>query len=1083
MPRDLRDVRRDDDAHWKWLLFIEGEPRAYTDDANAAITGSGVGSWIYTSELGAGSREVPGSREVVAGLIVPATLSFALDLKTGLLQPEPVSFQIVDLDENLATLFASEGKESVRLDQRIAPGVTDLAASVNTPGGGTTNPRGRYIGIERIGPDGERRFFPAIPYDLVGFDHPVHAGAQPPDGLPPVLISDDPIEFAGRMVTLYRIYKDPDSPVDDATSYYTWDEAHSAGDLAWWGYMRDAGYVGGNRTWSIDCHGPDASMRRQLGTRCPTIRTRIGADLELADDESYVAIAFNAQGVAGASVLEFYDSSVFDHQLSGAALVSRAALAAQLDTWISDAVDGSDVNVSLAGGPFDTAIDSSGNTYPDAGITSEGRVWVRRNEGLHDDLTYCRMALAMHERAWRKLGFEPETQNRNTTQFDDVTHCRFLWLTAGEEFTQIGGGTGVNVPGDGYIVGIFTTIAAGYPPEDVNAYDNDGGPRYWFPYHTSEVFVLDHTGGQVVRLVDEEVASMYLEGQLTAGVSQYAEIDGVQTEHARWMLIEGDVVEVRSAMTQGEADSPEVELTDKVKLAQVGLFSWREGPTYGSVSDGGSLSPALFAERYLDPRGFGLNFKQRNRDWSGKTVGAGEIELSPLHAYHYFVDNAPFEQAVTLVAQILLSTGACAGWDAPLDDGGSITAGPNTHSGAPLFAGDYELADLGLAIPYQLVASPAEMREAFDTLPGGADGDLCRLRIANIGPFSALDLLESITRPRSLCWSLAGKRIGVFRLGPVSPEDVDVTITENDLYGVSGDPTSVIPTQLLRATGQIDGVNLTYRLDPSKGKASEKFPLRALDSGASRRTGELVEDVTDHGLVPDWYPDGDKQQLTGVEDWRPQFRQLWQRDVPEFFARRHFSTTLVVSRPKGQDIMPGASVSVTNPWLVNPAGGYGVINATGRVVRATHDTHTGACTTEAIVFAVAGPYHYSPLLRVRRIAGSTIEWYPDHLGHGDAAAPDGVGFVEPEWVTAISAAAVTLYERQGENLVEIGVDVVASIDFATRTMTTGGSITGSRRDRDRFIIIAVDQDPDAWPVTALAEHANDAETVGTPHIG
>jgi hypothetical protein len=1079
--RALSSVRLDEDARFKYVLFIEGLTRAYTNDASAALTGSGIGSWIYTSELAAGDREIPGTREVVSGLIVPDTLAFAIDLRTGMQVPEPTTFQILDDDEQLATLFASEGKESERLCERIPPGVDDLGSSVATPDGGTTDPRDRYIGIERIGPDGERRMWPAIPFDLVGFDHPVHAGAEPPEGLPPVLISDEPIEFAGRMVTLYRIYRDPDAPTDDAGAYYRWDEAHAAGDLVWWGIMRDSGYVGGNRIWSIDCHGPDAMQRRQLGTRCPTIRTRIGADLELDDDESYVAIAFNSQGVAGPSVLEFYDSSIFDHQLSGAALVDRASLAAQLNTWIEDALSGSDTNVSMSGGPFDTWLDAAGNANPDAGITSEGRIFIRReDQGLNDDLTYGRMALAVHSRAWRKLGFEPETQHRDGVIFNDLTHCHFRRLVAGEEFTAIGAGTGVNVPGDGYIVGIFTTIAPGYPPEDIEAYDNDGGPRYWWPFHTSEVFVLDHRGGQVVRLVDEEVTSLYLEGQLTAGVSQFAEIDGSPTTRARWFVLEGEVVEV-----DDDPSTEAVELTDKKPLAQLVLASWVEGPQYGTVSDGGSLAPALFVERWLDPRGVGLNYKQRRRDWSGKTVGAGEIELSPLHTYHYFIDNAPFEQAVTLVAQILLSTGACEGYDAELDNGGAIAPGPNTHSGAPLFAGDYELADLGLGIPYQLVASPAEMREAFETLPGGANGDLCRLRLAYVGPFAALDVLESITRPRSLCWSLHGKRFGVFRLGPVSPEDADVTITESDLWGTPGDPTSTIPTQQLRATGQVDGVNLAYRHDPAQGKTAELLTLRALDPGASRRTGELVEDVKDHGLAPDWYPDGDKQLLTGVDDWRPLLRQLWQRDVPEFFARRHFATSMTLQRMKGQDVMPGTSVSITNRWLVNPAGGYGVTGATGRVVRAEHNTHTGACKIEAIVFAVAGPYHYAPMLRVRRIAGTTVEWYPDHFGHGDDEVLDGTGLIEPEWSTTGGAARVTLFERQGEELVEITSAEVSSIDLAARTLVISGSLAGSLRDRDRFIVLspAPDQDGDSWTLPIYGQQANEAETQGTPYIG
>lgn len=1083
MPRALSSVRLDQDATCKYVVFIEGLSRGYTDDSEGAITGSGVGSWVYTSELNAGSREVAGSREIVTGLILPSAVTFGLDMRTGMLQPEPLTIQILDNEAgDLADLFATEGKVTETLAERIAPGVADLGASVATPGAGTTNPRGRYVGIERIGPAGERRFFPALPYDLVGYDHPVHAGAEPPDGLPPVLISDDPVEFAGRMVTLYRIYKNPDAQSDGATAYYRWDEAHTAGDLVWFGIMRDSGRVSGNRVWSIDCHGPDALMRRTLGARNPVVRTRAGADLTLAADESYVAIGFASRGVAGPSVETYYDASIFDHQIT--ATSSRAALATEINGWIESVIDGTDTNVAFAGGDFDTWLDAMGNANPDAGITNEGRVFVRReDQGVHDDATYGVLCLVMHSRAWRKLGFEPETQHRDGVTFDDATHASFRRLIAGEQLTY-GQGTGVVVPGDGYIRGIFTTITAGYTPEDIEAYPNGGAPRYWLPYHTSEVFVLDHRGGQVLRLLDEDVGSMYLEGQLTAGWSQFAEINATPTERARWFLLEGEVVEIDDDPT-----TDEVEVSDATKLAQVCLASWVEGPQYGTVSDGGDVSPALYVERYLDPRGFGLNHAQRQRDWSGKTTGEGEIEVSPLNAYHYLIDNAPFEQAATLLAQILLSTGACAGYDAAIDDGGSITAGPNTHTAAPAFAGDYELADLGLGIPHQIVAHPNTFRDACDTLPGGVNGDMCRLRLAYKGPFAAASTLEAITRPRQLCWSLAGKQIGVFRIGPVSPEDVDIAIDEDDLYGTPGDPASTIPGQDLRATGQVDGVKLSYRWDPGEDSTAETWSLRALDPGASRRTGELIEEVEDHGLCPPWYREGDQQQLTGVSDWRPLFRQLWQRDVPTFYARRHFAARLRLSRPKGQDAMPGSAVMVTNPWLVNPAGGYGVTAAAGRILRATHDLHTGACEIEAIVFAVPGPLHYAPQVLVSGVTGNVVSYYEDHLDHGGDAV-DGTGFAEPDWASYGGTGQATVYQRTGDTWAAIVTRGVSSVDTAARTITLDGAVTGYLRDHDHYVVLSAYsvQSAGSYPRELYGTAADDDETIdgtipASEHIG
>lgn len=1080
--RALSSVRLDLHAQCKYVLFIEGLPRAYTDDSSGALTGSGSGAWIYRSEQNAGSREDPGSREVVGGLIVPQSIAFGLDIRTGMIQPESISFRVKDGDGSMADLFATEGKQSEQITERIAPGTTNLGVSVSTVGGGTTNPRGRHIGIERIGPAGERRFFPALPFDLVGLDHPVHAGAEPPLGLAPIVVSDEPIEFAGRMATLYRIYRDPTVRTETQDAYFRWDEAEAAGDRVWWGILRDSGTVEGSRIWSLACHGPDALMRRQLGTRNTVRRTRVQADLTLADEESYVAIGFSGAAVALDKYTE-HDASIYDHQIT--AVESRSALAAELNGWIEDALDGSDVNLLGADGSFDTWVDSTGNCNPDAGIDATGRIFIRRADGLDDEMAYGIMHLIMHERAWRKLGFEPAMQAQAFPELQtDVTKVDFRPVSAGD---VIGFGlldTLTPCPGDGYWYAKVTTIAPGGFPGDVTTLANNGGPRYWWPIHTSEVFVLDHRGGQVIRLPDEETTSLYLEGQLTAGVSQFAEIATTQTEHARYFALEGEIVVV-----EDDPATEAIEVSKPIKLAQVALCSWVEGTHYGTTTDGGAIKPALYLERFMDPRGFGLNYKRRNRDWSGKVSGKGEIRLSPLNCYHYFIDDSPFELAVPLLCQILLSTGACAGYDAPLDDGGGISAGPNTHVGAPLFAGDYELADLGLGIPYQLVQHPDDMTAAFDTVPGGASGDYCRLRLAYVGPFAALNTIEAITRPRQMCMGLAGKVHGVFRIGPVSMDDVDATIGETDLFGDPKDPTTTIPAQTLRATGQVDGVEHRYRWDPVEGKTAETISAQALDAGAARRTGELIERVVDHGLCPPWYGIDDQVALTGVADWQLLFRQLWQHDVPTFFARRHFATTLTVSRPKGQDLMPGSAVAVTNPWLVNPAGGYGVTNATGRVLRATHDTRTGACSAEVIVFAQPGQYHYAPILRIVGVTGSVADFAEDHLGHGGDAL-DGTGFAPPSWVTGGGTMQATLLQRQGGTWVAIDTLGVLSVNLAAQTVTFDGAPVGYLRDRDHLLVVAdyAQQTANSWPREVFGTLADDDHTIDgtTPaprHVG
>ena len=1066
MPRALSSVRLDEDATCKYVLFIEGLPIARTSDTTGALWGSGLDSWIYLSEVAIGGREISGTRSVLPGLIVPESVSFEIDIKTGALQPAGATFQILDTDGTLADLFATEEQTAYVLDQRVAPGTANLGASVNIVGGLTTNPRGQWIGIEKIGPAGERRQWPALPFDLVGLDHPVHAGADPPNGLPPVTVSPSPIEFAGRMVTLYRIYKDPELPLEEGASYYTWDEAHAAGDLVWWGLMRDAGRVSGSRVWSIDCHGPDAMTRKTLGTRNTVTKTRIAAALTLDATESSVAIEFRCRGVAGASVETYFNSSIFDHAITA---TDRAGLATEINGWIESALTGASFNVAGSGGDFETWLDAEGVANPDAGVTIDGKFFVRReSKDLNDDLTYGVMWITMHSRAWRVLGFEPETQHRDGPTFPGTTDVAFSRLTTGADYL------GEAVPGSGYWRATFTTIERGYAHEDIDAYDNDGAPREWWPYHTSEVFVLDQHGRQALRLLDEEPTSLYLEGQLTAGFSQFSEINATQTDRARWVMMSGDRVTV-----EDDAETADkVEVSDAIKVKQIACVSWVQGSAYGTVSEGVGFEPLLYVEHYLDPRGFGIDNEELRADWSGKTSGKGAITLTPLNAYHYFLDDS-YEHAPTLLAQIMLSTGASVGYNGTAtDDGGSVTAGPNTHTSAPAFAGDYELADLGLAIPYQIVQHPDDMRVVFDTLPGGGFGDLCRLRLAYAGPFKADDVIDSIMRPRLLCWSLAGKQFGIFRMGPVSPEDADISITESDLHGVVGDPASVIPVQSLRATGQLDGIALSYRWDPSANKTAIAVDLPALDAGANRRTGELVEKITDHGLCPtEWFDDS--EWVTGVTDWRPLMRQLWQHEAATFLAKRHYSVTLNLSRPKGQDAMPGSAIALTNQWLVSPTGTYGVTAATGRIISATHMLREGRTEIRAIVFATPTVRHYAPFVRVRRWAAQSVEYYPDTLGHGVAAYLDGIGFGQPTWSTGTGDFQASLVERIGDTWTVVDGDTVASVDTATRTITLDNGFSLKLRDRDYYLMLS-DQTAQAgaWPATVYGPMADDDLTIG-----
>jgi hypothetical protein len=1063
MPRSVADVRLDEGAACRYWLVVEGETDSYTDDESGGLLGSGLGTWVGLSETAVGSgggNEVLGTRRVRGGLIVPDEITFAIEPKSGTLQPAPVTFELLDVDDTLSYLFASEGKPYDQLAEHVAPGTSALGTSLSTYGGGTTNPRGRYIGAERIGPSGQRRFCPALPFTLIGPDHPVATH------LPPVLVSDDPLEFAGRMVTLYRIYKlRPELPDSDPTAWATWDEAHAAGDLVWWGVLRDAGNVSASDRWSLDCHGPEALTRRTLGTRSSSRWMKITADLALTDDERFVSIGFMSQSFGGNQF--HYQGSSFSHQLT--ASDGRAEMCADIDQWIEDAMDGTSVNTYAAEDLFEDWEDTTPTSFdPDAGVDSEGRFFVRRNAFLiNATLQFGILCVAMHERAWLKLGWEPWRQH-SSGPWEDLIKAQFKELEAGVYNFELD----AVVPTSGYWLAKFNTIYPGATIWEYDYYTNAGGePRYWHPMHTSGVFVLDQHGGQVIRLLGQDSESVYVEGQLTAGIdSESHEIDGSPVELGCWCALRGERIKVTD-----DPETEEIELSEKQQVHLVAFVEWIQGARYGSVSEGSGIVPAMYISRYERPRTFGWNNIHIQEPWAGKTSGKGEIEICPLRTYHYERDSKPFELSFVVWLQVMLSTGGAPGWSAPLDEGATFTNGDNQPVTAFTFV-DAELADMGLGIPHQLVQSPEDVFAAFNDLPGGAAGPLNRVRHAYIGPYQAQDVLSSLMRPRRLCWSLHGKRLGVFKLGAVSPEDADITITEDDLHGAKEDPGSTRPIQSMRVTGQLDRIDLAYRFDPEAGKTVLEAQYPALDAQARARTGELVERVVDHGLCPTPWFGETQEDLTGVADWSEPFRELWAREGAEFFAKRHYYLEMSLSCPLGQDAMPGSSVCITNRWPVNPQGGRGITNATGRIIRATHKLREHCTRIGCIVFAGGPVVHYAPALLLAEVDGTTVRWY-DYTGVDD----DGRGLVEPEWSTTGGELQVDLFQRDGNTWSLVFSAGVVSADLSTRTAVLDAAPGAAiLRDKDTWMVPRshANQNADEWPRAQYGVQTDTDQTIG-----
>jgi hypothetical protein len=322
------------------------------------------------------------------------------------------------------------------------------------------------------------------------------------------------------MVTLYRIYKiRPDLDDSIPSAWALWPDSHAAGDLAWCGVLRDAGNVGGNGIWSIDCHGMDAMVRRTLGTRNSPGWMKFTAEPGVRDEQKFFAIGFQSRASAAATnpgLDTFYNALVFPPAapLTG---TTRDEIAAELDQHIENVMDGTTTNVAFPGGDFDTWADGT-LIGQDAGVSNQGVFFVKRLAATNDEMEWGGMYVCMHEEYWLALGFEPWRQDVNSNIFTDATHVDFHKLESGEMLTFHSWITGEAVPDEGYWVARFTTVRAGTMHNNLtpDGYDNDGSPREWYPMHPSGVFRINRSGGQVLRLVDMDGESLRLEGQPTA---------------------------------------------------------------------------------------------------------------------------------------------------------------------------------------------------------------------------------------------------------------------------------------------------------------------------------------------------------------------------------------------------------------------------------------------------------------------------------------------------------------------------------------------------------------------------------------
>lgn len=1072
MPKTVAQLRSEEHADCAYALFIEGLPYVWvtphsTNGTSESLLGSGISSWIGIFE-NAVAHETVGQRQVLRGLVVPDGLKRGqLNRKTGLFESTGATFELIDHDGILGDLFANEGKTEYELGQRLPP---DQDAAPNpllvfSVAGGTVgpaasiDPAGYNVGIERIGPARERRYFMPLPVEGIGLHHQVNGTAQDETvGPAPIPVTSSPTVFAGRMVCLYRLYRDT-TLADSAAGWPRWDLQYEAGGPEWMGVLRDQGEYLGDGTWRLDCWGPESLLRRQLGTIDGAGWMPVASvDVALSDEQRGIAIGFAIDPVGGGAPL-VYPSRAF-----GTVTLSATGAAQdffdEVQTAIYELADGTapgDFSSGISDAFLDHDLTGTGVT-PQNGIIVQHDAWTIRRPlssatpGF-EGRTF--MMVCLHEIVWRLLGFEPQTQSTPDPDPSEPWQLHGNDKEAGQSFWLTDSSIGIFSPGGGVTPGPgYWTLTFDTRGEKGN--DNDGDPRVFEPIHTlGESSIFSAAGDQDFTI---SASFPYVEGDPTVDRDSY--------DRARFWLFRGKRTKVAGTqLYDAEGNVLESETEDE---AQVAIVQWDEGSGYGSVAEPAGV-PALHIKRWIGPRRFGIDRPRFQGEWNSEAGGEFTIECKPLQSLAYYEDpGAPdIERASGVLLALLYSTGGATPWT-----GGAFVAGLNDGTW------DRLPSELGLGVPATLINDDIS---AFEDVPGGLNGGFNSVRYAYAESFSSWDVIADIIQPRALALSLEGGRFGVVRLALPDPADAAITLTENDAYGSTDDPRDVTPVQQLRATGAIDETVLDVRHDPSAGAVLEQVSFRARDNGARHRRGDLVQTLPCHGLlathffpaqvVPAWYEDA---------------RQLWQVDQPTFLAKRHFLVRDKISCIQGQDLWPGTRIRYTNRKVISPTGADGVINALGLVLSSSLSPDEHAYDVEILIFAdqFAGQIRlFSPIAKIANpwAGGSTtVPLHEDYFGHGGSA--DGPRFLEPSWssIGGQLRVGVLWYDRTGWTFDSMSGSrsVTAASDT---TVTLSSAAPTFHRDTHKYLIALPydSQDAGEWPRELLLPLVLDDHTFGS----
>lgn len=1070
---DVASLRAMDRIQCAYILVIEGCKYMFATDhcfgtsagATDALLGSGAGSWIGRYETENGHAH---AREVKPGLIIPREINQGdMDVNTGMLRNTVATFELIDFDGTLASLFATEGKDKYALNSRIAPGTSvqttvvtkENPFSFDTADSEWVDAGGIHLDTEMLGPNGERRWLPCRPPEnntWVGLEHAAHNGQDDQTTPPRVLVSFDPVIFEGRWVALYQIIRDSRVDTDNALAWPTWDAQDSAGQCIWWGRLRDRGEIAGNRKWRLQAAGMESPLNRTLGSKLHRGWLPVSSStLQLGETERAIAVELGSVNWNSGVAKSVYASADLSNSLSASG--TAADYEGEIDTLVQSCATGATEDYSSSGGHFEDFNDNEIQVSLD-------RIRIRTDDGTDDTrLSYC--TITMHVKVWRALGYDPALQGAHKWPLDKYG-ISFTRHEAGDVYSYAAKNEGAEAtcPADDYWTAWFGTPAFPWTPigdggeESVDnpPGHNDGIWRDYFPLYE---------GGSVVHFGMDSQAdftigpdAVYIPPDPLVPWLSTSQVNSTDCDSARYFAFRGKrlVADVAAGGLFDPDTGDPLEDAEHEEIYQVGRVAWVEAGSYGSITeiDG---EKTLILERWMDPRAFGFDFDAigPGEEWVALNGGEFQIECTPLNAYAYWYSGNA-ELAWKLLPMLLLSTGT-ASLSGNADTGVTWSEGDNpsdwSANNAWSQASDRAAADMGLGIPNEMVADPKDFRDAFAEGPAkeGAAADEVRYVYRT---FESKAMIQSLLRPRGLAMSLAGKKYGVQKFDLFDPADADADIGDDDLIGSTSDPGSGRPDQDMRATGSINEIVLRYRWDPVDEQTAREIKERARDANAHQRGNFPPLQLEEHGL---------HMNGKGTDA----FRLYWAFDRARFYARRHFLVrNLRIRRVKGQDLNVGSRIRLSSEWILGLDGTYGITNAIGVITaqRFMPGEQGGVYVCDALIYA--GQFGdnlrvFSPLGLITDISSDVVTLASDanHLDHGEGS--DAGPFAKSSWMSGGAATVGILYwERDGWAL-HGATQTVSSVDTGANTVTLAGAFSTEPNPNAVRMLVFVDYDDQA----------------------